>query len=99
MQMQHGSEPSDGSILRPLQPFLLRLVIRITSYGETVRKLGEILIVVLDVQFWDLLVGVSLQVGREHEVVLRSDDLHRYIDGVNFFLGEKRGMGDGDAID
>ena len=63
------------------------------------RRAREILIVVLEVQARDHAVDVRFELGCEHGVVLRRDDLHGDGDGVDFLLCQKGGVGGRDAVD
>ena len=63
------------------------------------RHAREELIVICDVQGGDHAVGVGLQLGSQGRVSLRGDDLYGDGDGVDFFLGQKRGVGGRDAVD
>lgn len=92
-------EPVHGCILRPLQPMLLLRIVHIAPRGKPMIQTREILIVILDIESRDHLVGVFFQLGREHLVIFWSADLHRHRDLVDFVLFETRWVGGGDAVD
>ena len=93
MKMQKLRKPRHGHILRPLKASPLIDIALIAPDAEPVHHAREELIVIWDVQGRDYAVYVGLQLGSQHRVVLRGDDLHGDGDGVDFFLGQKRGVG------
>ena len=92
MQMQKLREPPHRHILSSLQRLLLLHIALITPYGEPVLRTGEILIVVFEIQAGDHAIRVRFQFRVELRVMLRSNDLNGNIDGVDFLLGQKRGV-------
>ena len=99
LQMQKLCEPPHGRILRSLKGLPLLPIALIATYGESVHRAGEVLVVVIEAQAGDHAVGVRLQLGGQHRVVLRGDDLYGDGDGVDFLLCEEGRVRGGDAVD
>lgn len=99
MQMQKLRKPPHRRILSSLQRLLLLHIALITPYSEPVRRTGKILIVVLEIQAGDHAIRVRFQLRVELRIMLRSNNLNRNINVVDFLLCQKRRVGRRDAID
>ena len=97
--MQRLREPPHGRILRSQKRLPLLHIALIATYGESVLRAGEVLVVVVEVQAGDHAVSVRLQLGSQHRVVLRSDDLYGDGDGVDFLLCEEGRVRGGNTVD
>lgn len=98
-RMQMLLEPMHGRVLRALQALLLRRILLVPLGREPVRQAGEVLVIILDIQRGDGLVGVLLQFGGECGVVFGREDLDGDADLVDLGLLEEGGVGGGDAVD
>lgn len=92
-------EPAHGGVLGSLHTLLLHRVVGVTPGSEAVSQGGEVLVVVLEAQRRNDLVGVGLELLGVHLIVLGGEDLHGHRDGVDLLVGQQRRVGGGDAVD
>lgn len=90
--MQKLRKPPHRRILSSLECLLLFHIALITPHGKPVLRAGKILIVVIEIQAGDHAIHVRFQLRGQLRVMLRSNDLNGDRDGIDFLLGQKRGV-------
>jgi hypothetical protein len=97
--VQELIEEVNSTPLRPLKPILLLWVTRVTARSKAVRQTREVDVLPLNARLRQYLQRMLLQLLRIREIVLRAQDLHRYLDVLNLRLLEKRWVGGGNGVD
>ena len=78
---------------------LLVRIALIASGGESMRDSWKVLVIVLDVEFWNSLIGECFHVWCKYWVVFRSEDLSWHTDIADLLLSQKRRVRSRDSID